>query len=264
MHVSIFSILFMAVSAVISIGLPIVLFVVFHKKFNAKFFPMIIGIAGFVLFALVLEQSVHSFVFAKFALAQNPPAFILYGAFMAGIFEETARFAAFKFTRKKYGGIGTGLAYGVGHGGIESVILVGLAMVNTLIFSISINAGNIETITGQFQGETLEQIKAQINALLATPAYLFLVSGVERVFAIALQISLSVIVFYSVHGKNKLWLYPLAVVLHAMIDVPAAAMKVGVIKNMYLVELCAFIGAVVLVIIAKRIHRGAEQDRTVD
>jgi uncharacterized membrane protein YhfC len=252
----------MAISAIISIGLPIVLFVIFYKKFNAKILPMIIGIAGFVLFVLVLERSVHLIVFEKFALAEKPLIYILYGIFMAGIFEETARFVSFQITKKKYGGIGTGLAYGIGHGGIESIVIVGLAMVNTIIFSININAGNIETITGKFHGETLEQIRAQINTLLATPAYSFLFGGIERIFAIAIQLSLSVIVFYSVHGKNKLWLYPFAILLHAILDIPAVAMQAGIVKNIYMVELCVFTGAVILTIIARHIHKKSERNIT--
>jgi uncharacterized membrane protein YhfC len=71
MQVSIFSIIFLGISAIVSIGLPIVLFIVFYKKYNAKIVPMIIGIAGFVLFALILERSIHLIVFGKFALRES-------------------------------------------------------------------------------------------------------------------------------------------------------------------------------------------------
>jgi uncharacterized membrane protein YhfC len=260
MQVSIFSMIFMGISAIVSIGLPIVLFIVFYKKYNAKIIPMIIGIAGFVLFTLVLERSIHLIVFGKFALREKPLVYIIYGIFMAGIFEETARFISFKILKKKYNGIGTGLAYGIGHGGIEAILLAGLAMVNSIIFSIILYTGNIETITGKLQGEALEQINTQITALLTTSPYLFLVSGIERVFAICIQLSLSIIVFYSVYGKNKLWLYPFAIIVHAIIDIPAAAMQVGVIKNMFFVELLAFIGAIISIIIAKFIHKKIKQN----
>ncbi|MDR1247959.1 MAG: YhfC family intramembrane metalloprotease [Treponema sp.] len=262
MQVSIFSIIFMGISAIVSIGLPIVLFIIFYKKYKAKIIPMIIGIAGFILFALVLERSIHLMVLGKFALREKPLIYIIYGIFMAGVFEETARFISFNLLKKKYNGIGTGLAYGIGHGGIEAILLAGLAMVNSIVFSIILYTGNIETITGKLQGEALEQINTQITTLLTTSPYLFLVSGIERAFAICIQLSLSIIVFYSVYGKNKLWLYPFSIILHAIIDIPAAAMQVGVIKNIFLVELLVFIEAILSILIAKFIHEKLKQSIT--
>jgi uncharacterized membrane protein YhfC len=244
----------MAISAIISIGLPVVLFIIFYKKYNAKIIPTIMGIAGFILFVLLLERSIHSIVFAKFILREKPLIYIIYGIFMAGIFEETARFISFKILKKKYNGVGTGLAYGIGHGGMEAILLVGLPMINTMIFAIILNTGNIETITGKLQGEALEQINTQITAISTTSSYLFLTSGIESVFAICIQLSLSIMVFYSVYRKNKLWLYPFSIILHALIDIPAAAMQVGIIKNTFLVELLAFIGAIISIMIAKITH----------
>ncbi|MDR0731143.1 MAG: YhfC family intramembrane metalloprotease [Treponema sp.] len=254
MHVSVLAIIIMVISAVVSIGLPVVLFIVFRKKYNAGILPMITGIAGFVVFALLLESFVHTMVIDRFALREKPLIFVIYAVFMAGIFEETARFIFFNLLKKKYTGIGTGLAYGIGHGGIESVVLAGLSMINAIIVSIIINSGNIETITAGLQGAALEQTNAQIASLLATPPHLFLIGGIERLFALCMQLSLSVIVFYSVYGKNRLWLYPCAVALHAMADVPAVLMQVGVITNVYIVELLVFAISVILILIAKYIH----------
>jgi uncharacterized membrane protein YhfC len=192
----------MVISAVISIGLPVVLAIIFRKKYNAKIIPMIMGIAGFILFALIFERFIHTIVFGKFALREKPLIYIVYGIFMAGIFEETARFLSFKVIKKKYDGIGTGLAYGVGHGGIESILLAGLPVVNTIIFSIMLNSGSIESIAAQLQGDALEQINAQMTAILTTSPYLFLIGGIERIFSIGVHLSLSIIVFYSAYRKK--------------------------------------------------------------
>jgi uncharacterized membrane protein YhfC len=254
MNVSVFAIVFMAISAAISIGLPVFLAVIFRKKYNAKIIPMITGIAGFILFALVLESSIHTVVFGNFALREKPLIYIVYGIFMAGIFEETARFLSFQILKKKYDGIGTGLAYGAGHGGIEAIVLAGLPMLNAIICSIMLNTGNMEALTAQLQGDALEQLNAQMTAIVTTSPYLFLLGGIERIFSIAVQFSLSIIVFYSVYRKNKLWLYPFAILLHAIIDIPAAAMQVGVIKNAIMVELLVLIGAILSIIIAKYTH----------
>jgi uncharacterized membrane protein YhfC len=81
MQVSQFSMFFMVVSIVLSIGVPLFLF---------------------VFFALILERSIHSVVLTSFNLKENPLAYVLYSIFMAGVFEETARFVSFKIINAKY------------------------------------------------------------------------------------------------------------------------------------------------------------------
>ena len=256
MQVSVLSMVFMAISAIVSIGLPIALFIVLRKKFNGKFLPMIIGAAAFIVFALVLESSVHYLVLNRFALREKPLAYILYGIFMAGIFEETARFISFKILlKRKYSGISTGLSYGIGHGGIEAVMLAGVSMIVSIVYGIMLNSGNIGAITGSLQGEGLEAVNTQLAALQTTAPYMFLVGGIERIFAIAIQVSLSVIMFYSVFCRGKTWLFPVAILLHAAIDIPAAAFQSGVLGNVMVVEGIVFIGAAASAALALYIHK---------
>ena len=260
MQVSVLSIIFMAISAFVSIGLPVAIFVVLHKKYNAKYVPMIIGAAAFIIFALVLEQSVHLVVFKNFALKEKPFLYILYGIFMAGIFEETARFISFNILKRKYNGISTALSYGIGHGGTEAILLAGVSMITNIVFCVIINTGNAEILTGKLQGEALEKMNAAISALISTAPPMFLLSGLERVFAISIQISLSVLVFYSVYGKDKIWLFPLAILLHALIDLPAAASQAGVIKNVLLVEGIVCLCAIAIGLFAVGMHKKLKTD----
>jgi uncharacterized membrane protein YhfC len=255
MYVPVLSIIFMSTSAVISIGAPVCLFLFFRRKFNSRALPMVLGIAGFVIFAMLLEGTIHRVVLGKFPLKQEAPVvYIIYGIFMAGIFEETARFVAFKILKRKYAGIGTALSYGIGHGGIESALLAGVSMLIAIVASIIINTGNAEIITGRFRGEALAAINTQMEALLTTAPYMFFISGIERMMAIAIQLSLTVVVFYSVYGNNKLWLFPLAVLLHAIIDIPAAAAQTGLLKNILLVEGIVCLCAVSVFVFTKYLH----------
>jgi uncharacterized membrane protein YhfC len=259
MSVPVLSILFMAISAVLAIGLPVCLFIFFRKKYNAKVVPMLLGVAAFVIFALVLESSIHRIVIGRFVSTSNPALYVIYGIFMAGIFEEAARFIAFKILKRKYHGmkyhgIGTALSYGIGHGGSESVLLAGLSMLIAIAASIIINTGNIEVITGRFQGEVLAVINNQIGALLTTAPYIFLISGIERMMALAVQLSLSVMVFYAVFGRNNVRLYPLAIIFHAVVDLPAVLFQIGEIKNIFMVEGIICLLAVCLVLFAKYLH----------
>jgi uncharacterized membrane protein YhfC len=259
MSVPVLSIVFMAVSAILAIGLPVYLFFFFRKKYSAKVVPMLLGLAGFVIFALVLEATIHRIVIGRFISPGNPALYVIYGIFMAGIFEETARFIVFKILKRKYhgmkySGIETAFSYGIGHGGSESILIAGLSMLIAVVGSIIINTGNIEVITGKLQEGALVAVYNQIAALVTTAPYMFLISGIERVMAIAVQLSLSVVVFYAVFGKNKLLLYPLAIVSHAIVDLPAVLFQIGVIKNIFMAEGIILVLAVGMVLFAKYLH----------
>ena len=235
--VSYLSIIFMAITAVVSIGLPIVLFLLWRKRHGLKLVPALVGAAAFVVFALVLERLLHMLVLrpgagGSYALLEySPPLFILYGAFAAGVFEETGRFIALSFLKKKYSGVGTGLAYGIGHGGIEAILIAGLSMISSIVMSVMINSGNVAPL-----GDS-PVVAAQIEALIGMSPFTFLLAGLERITAITLHISLSVLVWRAVTAKGKMWYYPLAILLHAMADISAAMYQVGIIiTNVYAVE----------------------------
>jgi uncharacterized membrane protein YhfC len=264
MHISILSIVFMAVSAILSIGTPIFLFLFFRKKFSMSAIPMLVGLAAFVVFALILEHLVHIIILkpsptGEIALRNKPILYMLYGCFMAGIFEESARFIMFHLLKKKYKGIGLGLSYGIGHGGGEAIIIAGFAMIINLALTLIINFGSTTILPESIQGIALETI---ITKLSDTAPYMFLIAGIERIFAIAIQISLSVIVFYSVFCKGKQWLFPVAILIHSIIDAPAALGQTGAIKNVFFIEGFVCIGSVLVMLIARYIHKTLKQHLT--
>ena len=251
------SIFFMAVSAAISIGLPIVLFLFLRKKYGLKIVPCLVGCAAFIVFALVLEQLLHMAVLrpasdGNIALREtNPLLYCLYGIFAAGIFEETARLLSFNILKKKYGDFATGLSYGIGHGGIESIILAGVSLLSSIVFSIMINSGNTAIADGS------PAIQKQFESLIGSESILFLFSGIERILAISVHISLSIIVWHAVMRKGKLWLYPVAISLHALVNLSAVLYQVGIITSVAIVEAlvaaCAIIVAFVAFTVTKKL-----------
>jgi uncharacterized membrane protein YhfC len=52
-----------------------------------------------------------------------------------------------------------------------------------------------------------------------------------------------------------MWLFPLAIVLHAIIDIPAAAMQVNVLKNVLFVECLVGLSAVMITIISLFVNK---------
>lgn len=207
-------------SAVVAIGLPLALVVLIRVKLRTRIADAGIGAAVFVLFVLVLEQIPHSIVLGLGggALTENIWLYALYGGLAAGLFEETGRFVAMKYWMKKSLSKESSIMYGVGHGGIEAVMIVGFTCISNLITALMINAGQIESAFSSIEdGPGKEAAIQGLSVLWTTPGYLFFMAGIERISAIALHICLSYLVYRAVKYKMPGYWF-LAVGIHFLVD----------------------------------------------
>lgn len=221
--VSVWSMVCMAISALISFAIPVVLCIWFRKKKRADLIPFFIGVAVILLFALILESLVHQLVLNVLPIGKmivgNIWLYALYGGLMAGLFEETGRFVAFKTILKKYRDRDMdALMYGAGHGGFEAAFLLGGSMISNIVMAIMLNLGLSSVITSGVTAEQMPQIQAVFDSLINSAPYTFLLGIIERLIAVVLQIALSVIVWFGANRKGKWLLYPLAILLHAAVD----------------------------------------------
>ena len=227
--VSALSIFFMGLSLVISIALPVGLCIFFRKVGKADILPFFVGCAVMILFAFILESSAHQIILNSgpgSAITGNILLFGLYGGAMAGLFEETGRFIAFKtILHKKQNNDSNALMYGAGHGGIEAFIILGITSVNNILYSVMINTGKTALLTAPLSEDQLPQVEEAIRALISTPPWLFLLGSVERILALMLHISLSVLVWFAAKKKNRLYLYPAAILLHLIVDAAAVILS---------------------------------------
>ncbi|MDR1237738.1 MAG: YhfC family intramembrane metalloprotease [Propionibacteriaceae bacterium] len=237
----------MVFAAVVAIGLPIAIYLVLRRRLELKFIPTLVGAGVFIVMVLVLEHTLHTFVLQPAAdgsialIKTNPAFYATYAVLAAGIFEETGRFVAFKLLRKRYQGVRTAISYGIGHGGIEAILLVGLNMVAYLALAVMINTGS---------GPALPPVVTDLLAQFDLSS--LLLGGVERVFAIVIQLTLSVLVWVAATQQGKWWLYPVAIVVHALIDVPAVLLQIGML-DIVSVELIVAALAAVLAVVGWRI-----------
>ncbi|MFD1708685.1 YhfC family intramembrane metalloprotease [Siminovitchia sediminis] len=233
--VSSFTIAAIAISLLISAGTPIILCIIFKKKFQISFKVLFIGVLTFIVFAQILEGLVHSYFLmvndSTKALLENVWLFMLYGGFMAGIFEETGRWMMMKYALKKYREWKDGLTFGLGHGGIEAIMIVGINSVITLVLAVMINQGAYHSL---FTGETAAAMAPLYEQLTALPAYMHLFAGFERLGALTIHIGLSILVLYGIKtGKKRFLFY--AILIHAVLDFPAALYQKGII-SIFVVE----------------------------
>lgn len=111
---------------------PVGAMLLLMKKKPSIWVSFLVGMLAFVLSQIVLRlplldmlQGTLSFQF--FAI-RHPVLYILLLAFSAGLFEEFARYAGFLSIRKHHHSIYDALAFGLGHGGVEAMVLVGIPL----------------------------------------------------------------------------------------------------------------------------------------
>lgn len=228
------------ITLIFAFAFPLILLIVWKVATGAKFSAFLVGGLCFFLFAAVLETIVHSLcltgdnAIAK-TLNGNPLYYTLYTAFAAGIFEETGRFFGFKLLLKNQKSAPAAVAYGIGHGGMEVILVLGITYLTMYLAMSGVKLPEAASST------LLETANAVTLPLAIT-------AMAERVSAMIAHIGLSMIIFTVARQKGKFGRFLFAIILHALLDVPAALYQQGKIASMPLVEVIIF-GVSLLILI---------------
>ena len=247
------TIAFIILDVVLGIAVPVALSWWLVKKHKVKLSTILIGAATFIVFALLLESIVHNIVLKGprgEAIMGNTLYYALYGGLMAGLFEEVGRFLSMKLLLiKEPSTTKPALAYGVGHGGVEMLVIFGIGMFSTLMMALMVNSGQINSIMSQVPPEAEAQLQSQIAQVKTAASASYLLGLWERFSAIILQISLSVLVWAAVRKGGKwLWLFPAAILIHAFVDGSLVMMKDSV--SVVVIEVICFAYALIFAAVA--------------
>ena len=237
--------------------LPVVICIWWLLKKKEKFTTVLIGAATWFVFAVLLEAIPKYLLFNPSTslgktIVGNAALYTVIGALMAGIFEETGRFVAFKTVLRNRTNKETGISHGIGHGGFEAMFLLAVTGIQYITYASMINSGAFQTVVdiASAAGADVSSLEAIPASIMAITPMSGVLSVVERAFAILLHIGLSILVFNAVR-RSKIGYYFLAVLLHALFDVPAALYQRGVL-NIYIVEVMLAIYSVLFFVIVYR------------
>jgi uncharacterized membrane protein YhfC len=138
-------------------------------------------------------------------------AWIAASSLTAGLFEEVGRWGGYRWLVKKERSYRTGVMFGLGHGGIEAMLLVGLGLFGTLVTYILLAT---TPSVMKLPPETLDKVVGVMAALHPTD---FVASVAERVMALTFHVACSLLVLRCFVGGTKWWL-ALAVLMHFLAD----------------------------------------------
>ncbi|MCI5903957.1 MAG: YhfC family intramembrane metalloprotease [Oscillospiraceae bacterium] len=250
---------------ILVIAIPVILLIVWKKKTKASLKPAVAGMIIFPLFGILLKAIPGYFLL----MADNPVSRVLNsniwlysiigGGLLAGIFEEGGRFVAFKFFLKKYRSNKDAISYGIGHGGFESAYM-GLAAFNYVILALTVNAAGMGVLTAGLDEANTAAVTAQIQSIAATPFYVPAVLGVvERISAIVFHISMSVLDLAAAREKKYLPLFPLAILLHTLMNSMIGFVLAGMISTIALECMLAAYSAV-MAFFAYRLYKKPDEE----
>ena len=119
---------------------------------------------------------------------------------LAAVLGVLIRWAAMKFLKEKLDTLESAYGIGVGYGGAESILLVGLPLLMTFISMIS--NMNIDP-----QTTTLDPaVVVQLEELWQVPFYFPLAGSLERIAAMLMHITVTILVLQVFKRNNAIWL----------------------------------------------------------
>ncbi|MCA9949789.1 MAG: YhfC family intramembrane metalloprotease [Anaerolineales bacterium] len=216
----------LAINSLLMILLPLLLGIWLARRYKVGWLLFLIGALGFVVSQVghltfnqfILNPIIASLMEQADTIGRNLLIALLLGL-SAGVFEEVTRYL-FYFFRKSMRRWDQGLMFGAGWGGIESIIL-GLLAATTIVNLYIYQSGAIESLLpADALTENAAAIAAgaqQFEELLNSPPWYFLLGTVERIFALTLHLSLSILVLQAFLRKSIIWLF-VAIGWHALVN----------------------------------------------
>ncbi len=213
-----------ALNALVMIALPLSLGVFLAKRFRASWRIFMIGAITFVasqIFHLPFNGWVLSPLVVRLGLMETRSGlpllmFALVFGLSAGVFEEVARYVVYRYWLRDVRSWRGALMFGAGHGGVEAILLGGLAAY-ALLQAIAYRGADLSSIVTP---EQLGQAEAELNVYWSLPWQLVLLGALERLFAICFHLSASVLVLQALIRRSPMWV-GFAILWHALLDAVA-------------------------------------------
>ncbi len=238
MNISNGTIAALVIGGLLAVIIPIAAIIVYKRWRRDAWLPSaLLGAGTFLVFALILEQLLHTVMLP--VVSGNKVLYCVYGCLAAGVFEETGRFVAYKAFMKNHRTAHNAVMMGLGHGGFEAMALLGAGLLSNAFVAVSVNAVGLDVFVEQAtlgNAELAEAVRLQIDAIAQSDFGIVALGLFERLIAMTFHVCMSVIVYKSAE-KGRLMLFPAAILLHALLDSVAVMYQVGVITSVLAVHI---------------------------
>lgn len=235
------SLISMVVVALLCTAVPFI-FLAYYKfrtKKQSSLSSFFIGMAFYIVFALFGEHFFHVLILRGLSLSAflkpsvHPVYYAVYGAVVAGIFQETGKYVGLKRCMNSRPGRENAFLFGFGHGSFETVAYGSSLTMGNIIIAFLVNSFGIDGYLGKLDitGELAAEQKAAIQDLIAIPPSDHIAAGTERLLALVFQTALTIFIFLAIQHKELRYLFPIAIVLHIIGYIPENLANVGILSS---------------------------------
>ena len=203
------SVICIVLTLMISLILPPVFLVAYalrHKN-QGIWSAWLLGALGFFVPQILIRLPILNTLGGNagfLAFTQAHPVVDALGlAFTAGLFELIGRYTVAMLLGKNLT-YRRALAAGLGHGGIEAIIITGLVYASNVVYLVMFQTGSLDALIAQntAAGADVTALLAIRDGLVNTPWALFLLAGFERLLAMTCHAAMSMLVCYGVHSRK--------------------------------------------------------------
>ena len=213
------------VSLLVQVGYPLAITLLMRRRTRASWHLFGYGALVFAAFQLFtwLPLSVYLDTVVGERLANGELAFVwlVAMAFTTSLLEEGGRWCGYRFLFPRRGfrlSWRNGVMYGLGHGALETIILIaGLTFIYFLAYLL-LGRLNLETLLESMTAEDRFAVGDALRGIVNTTWDQPLIVGVERLLALPHQVAWSLLVMQSRLWRQKRW-FGYAVLYHLAVAV---------------------------------------------
>lgn len=231
---------FYILSIVLCILIPVILGILLRRRFRVSW--LLFGVGAFTFIGSQIVHLPLNNLLSKIGILPATPesgwaiaqmAIIL--GLTAGICEELTRFVGYTLL-KKARTAEDGIMLGLGHGGIEAMIIIGVLAAGAIAQLFALRGVDLSRLN--ISQEQVLFLQTQLDAL-NQPAVTGLLPLLERLAAMTMHLVLSLMVLYAFQQNKRIWVL-WAVLYHAAVDAIAVALSANKV-DVLLIELVFFI-----------------------
>lgn len=230
------------IAILVTVGLPIGVGFWLNKKFAIPW-----RVISYGMLAYFLAQVAVTLLFSGFnALVQNgtvvlsDPALtlvqVILSVALGAVMGVLIRWAGMKYMKENLDTPEAAFGIGVGYGGAESILLVGLPLISTF-FTMMSNL-NIDPATTSLDPAMVDQLRQ----LWQVPAVIPLMGSIERLSALVMHLAVTFLVL-QVFLRGKPWFLALAMLDELLVNGVVVGLSEAGVANGWLALISLIIGA---------------------
>lgn len=225
---------FYIISISLSIIIPILLGILLRRRFRVSW--LLFGVGAFTFIGSQIVHLPLNNLLTKIGIipAGTETSWLIAQAAIvlgltAGLCETFARVVGYLLL-KRARRAEDGLMLGIGHGGIEAMILIGIIATGSIAQLFLLRGVDLTTMS--FSAEQIAYLHTQLDTFNQNPLIALLPLG-ERLMAMTLHIVLSMMVLYAFQQRKRIWVL-WAILYHSVVDGVVVALAMSGVSTLLL------------------------------